>query len=88
MVVTGGAQSVWTGGGLSSLTHWSIDTQSFGGKFGEQCAAQLVGLAVCLVSLHLREDHELASSQPSTACSCRQEHSCSSGTRSSRPSAG
>ncbi len=54
MLVTGGAQSVLTGGGLSSLTRWSIDTQSFGGKFGEQCAAQLVGLAVCLVSLHLR----------------------------------
>ena len=54
MVVTGGAQSVLTGGGLASLAHWSIDTQSFGGKFGEQCAAQLVGLAACLGSLHLR----------------------------------
>ena len=43
-----------TGGGLGSLAHWSIDSQSFGGKFGQQCAAQLVGLAVCLGSLHLR----------------------------------
>ena len=48
MVVTGAAQSALTGGGFSAVTHWSIDTQSFGGKFGEQCAAQLVGLAACL----------------------------------------
>ncbi len=54
MAVTGGAQSALTGGGVSSVTHWSIDTQSFGGRFGEQCAAQLVGLAACLASLHLR----------------------------------
>ena len=54
MAVTGGAQAVLTGGGLSSVTHWSIDTQSFGGKFGEQCAAQLVGLAACIGSLYLR----------------------------------
>ena len=54
MAVTGGAQSVLSGGGPSALTHWSIDTESFGGKFGEQCAAQLVGLAACLASLQLR----------------------------------
>ncbi len=54
MLVTGGAQSALTGNGLSAITQWSIDTQSFGGKFGEQCAAQLVGLAACLASLHLR----------------------------------
>ena len=48
MVVTGVAQSVLTGGGLGAIVHWSIDRQSFGGKFGEQCAVQLVGLAVCL----------------------------------------
>jgi copper transport protein len=54
MVVTGGAQSVLTGGGLGSLAHWDIVSQSFGGKFGEQCAAQLVGLAACLGSLHVR----------------------------------
>ena len=54
MIVTGGAQSALTGGGLGSLAHWTIDRQSFGGKFGEQCAAQLVGLAACLGSLHLR----------------------------------
>ena len=54
MVVTGGAQAVLTGGGVGSLAHWSIDSQSFGGKFGEQCGAQLVGLAACLGSLHLR----------------------------------
>ena len=54
LVVTGGAQSALTGGGLGALAHWAIDSQSFGGKFGEQCAAQLVGLAACLGSLHLR----------------------------------
>ena len=54
MVVTGAAQSALTGGGLGSLARWSIDRQSFGGKFGEQCGAQLVGLAACLGSLHLR----------------------------------
>ncbi len=54
MAVTGGAQSALTGGGLGSLAHWTIDRQSFGGKFGEQCAAQLVGLAACLASLRLR----------------------------------
>ena len=54
MAVTGTAQAALTGGGFSSVAHWSIDTQSFGGKFGEQCAAQLVGLAACLASLHLR----------------------------------
>jgi copper transport protein len=54
MLVTGAAQAALTGGGFSAVSHWSIDTQSFGGKFGEQCGAQLVGLAACLVSLHLR----------------------------------
>ena len=54
MVVTGAAQSALTGGGFSAVAHWSIDTQSFGGKFGEQCGAQLVGLAACVLSLHLR----------------------------------
>jgi copper transport protein len=54
MVVTGAAQADLTGGGLSALGHWNIDTQAFGGKFGEQCAVQLVGLAGCLASLHLR----------------------------------
>ena len=54
MVVTGAAQAALTGGGFSAVAHWSIDTQSFGGKFGEQCGAQLVGLAACVVSLHLR----------------------------------
>jgi len=54
MVVTGGAQSVLTGGSVSSLAHWSIVRQSFGGKFGQQCAVQLVGLAGCVASLRLR----------------------------------
>jgi len=54
MVVTGGAQAVLTGGSVSSLAHWSIDSQSFGGKFGQQCGVQLVGLAACLASLRLR----------------------------------
>ncbi len=54
MVVTGGAQSVLTGGSVSSLAHWSIVKQSFGGKFGQQCAVQLVGLAGCVASLRLR----------------------------------
>jgi copper transport protein len=53
MIVTGAAQAALTGGGIRALAHWSLDTQAFGGKFGQQCAAQLVGLAVCLVSLHL-----------------------------------
>jgi putative copper export protein/methionine-rich copper-binding protein CopC len=54
MVVTGAAQSVLTGGGMASIVHWSIEKQSFGGKFGEQCAVQLVGLLVCLASFRLR----------------------------------
>jgi copper transport protein len=54
MAVTGAAQSVLTGGGVASIVHWSIEKQSFGGKFGEQCAVQLVGLVVCLASFRLR----------------------------------
>ena len=53
MVVTGAAQAALTGGGVRALAHWSLDSQAFGGKFGQQCAAQLVGLAACLVSLRL-----------------------------------
>src|SRR5215469_3168006 len=54
MAVTGAAQSVLTGGGVASIAHWSIEKQSFGGKFGEQCAVQLAGLAVCIASFRLR----------------------------------
>lgn len=54
MAVTGAAQSVLTGGGAASIVHWSIEKQSFGGKFGEQCAVQLAGLVVCIVSFRLR----------------------------------
>jgi copper transport protein len=54
MTVTGAAQSVLTGGAVASIVHWSIEKQSFGGKFGEQCAVQLVGLVVCLASFRLR----------------------------------
>ena len=54
MAVTGAAQSVLTGGGTASILHWSIERQSFGGKFGEQCAVQLAGLVLCLVSFRLR----------------------------------
>jgi copper transport protein len=54
MAVTGAAQSVLTGGGAASIVHWSIEKQSFSGKFGEQCAVQLGGLLVCLVSFRLR----------------------------------
>jgi copper transport protein len=54
MAVTGAAQSVLTGGGMASIVHWSIEKQSFGGKFGAQCASQLVGLVVCLASFRLR----------------------------------
>ena len=54
MAVTGAAQSVLTGGGASSIVHWSIERQSFSGKFGQQCGAQLVGLVVCLASFRLR----------------------------------
>jgi copper transport protein len=53
MIVTGAAQAALTGGGIGALAHWSLVTQAFGGKFGQQCAAQLVGLAACLVSLQL-----------------------------------
>jgi putative copper export protein len=53
MIVTGAAQAALTGGGAGAFAHWSLDTQAFGGKFGQQCAAQLVGLAACVVSLHL-----------------------------------
>lgn len=54
MAVTGAAQSVLTGGGVASIVHWSIEKQSFGGKFGEQCAVQLAGLVVCIASFRLR----------------------------------
>jgi putative copper export protein/methionine-rich copper-binding protein CopC len=54
MAVTGAAQSVLTGGGVASIVHWSVERQSFGGKFGQQCAVQLVGLAVCVVSFGVR----------------------------------
>ena len=53
MIVTGAAQAALTGGGIGALAHWSLVTQAFGGKFGQQSAAQLVGLAACLVSLQL-----------------------------------
>jgi copper transport protein len=53
MIVTGAAQAALTGGGIGALAHWSLVSQAFGGKFGQQCAAQLVGLAACLVSLQL-----------------------------------
>jgi copper transport protein len=56
MGVTGAAQSALTAGGFSAVAHWSVDTQSFGGKFGEQCAAQLAGLAACVLSLHLQRN--------------------------------
>jgi copper transport protein len=54
MVVTGGAQAALIGGSLSAISHWSTDTQAFGGSFGRQSGAQLVGLAACLGSFHLR----------------------------------
>ena len=87
MVVTGAAQSALTGGGFSAVTHWSIDTQSFGGKFGEQCAAQLWGWRPAWLSLHLRRT-STASSPPSTGSWWRREPSCSSAMPSSRRSAG
>ena len=54
MAVTGAAQSVLTGGGTASIVHWSLEKQSFSGKFGQQCAVQLAGLAVCLFSFRAR----------------------------------
>ena len=54
MLVTGAAQAALTGGGAAALGHWSVDTQAFGGKFGQQCGAQLVGLGACLGSFRLR----------------------------------
>ncbi len=54
LLVTGAAQADLTGGGLGALAHWDVDRQAFGGRFGQQCAAQLVGLAACLASFHVR----------------------------------
>jgi putative copper export protein len=54
MAVTGAAQSVLTGGAAASIVHWSIEKQSFSGRFGEQSAVQLAGLLVCLASFRLR----------------------------------
>jgi copper transport protein len=54
MLVTGGAQAALTGGSFSAIGHWSLDTQAFGGTLGRQSGAQLVGLAACLASFHLR----------------------------------
>jgi copper transport protein len=54
MVVTAGAQADLAGGGIGALSHWSIDTQALGGKFGLQCVLQIVGLAGCVASLRLR----------------------------------
>ena len=54
MVVTGGAQADLAGGGIGALSHWSVDTQAIGGKFGMQCVLQFVGLAGCAASLRLR----------------------------------
>jgi copper transport protein len=54
MVVTGAAQAALVGGSFGAIGHWSTDTQAFGGTFGRQCGAQLVGLAACLASFHLR----------------------------------
>jgi copper transport protein len=53
MAVTGAAQAALTGGGWSAVAHWSIDRQAFGGKFGQQCGVQIVGLAACLASFRL-----------------------------------
>jgi copper transport protein len=54
MVVTGAAQAALAGGGAGALGHWSADTQAFHGTLGQQCGAQLVGLAASVLSLHLR----------------------------------
>jgi copper transport protein len=53
LLVAGVAQADLIGGGPGALAHWSIDSHAFGGKFGQQCAAQVVGLALCLVSFRL-----------------------------------
>jgi copper transport protein len=54
MAVTGASQAVLTGGGVASVTNWGLERQAFSGKFGQQCAAQLVGLALCLLAFRLR----------------------------------
>lgn len=54
MAITGGAQSALSGGGIGAVTRWGIERQSFGGRFGQQCGLQLLGLAACVVSLRLR----------------------------------
>jgi copper transport protein len=50
MVITAGAQVQLTGGGWVALAHWGQVRQVLGGKFGAQCAVQIVGLALCLWS--------------------------------------
>ena len=55
MVLTAAAQSVLSGGGLFAIGHWSLDSQSLGGRFGAQSGLQLVGLAACLSSLTIRQ---------------------------------
>ena len=51
MAVTGAAQSALSGGGAASIFHWSIERQSFGGRFGQQCGLQLLGLIAILASV-------------------------------------
>lgn len=55
LIVTAGAQADLAGGGIGALSHWSVDDQAVGGKFGLQCLLQLAGLAACAASLRLRD---------------------------------
>ena len=68
MVVTGGAQSVLTGGGLGSLAHWSIDTPVLRRQVRgavRRPARRAGGLPRLPPPAH---HHDAASSPPSTGC--------------------
>ncbi len=54
MVVTAVAQAALTGGNWGAVLHWGVDREAVGGKFGAQCAVQIVGLAGCVWSVRLR----------------------------------
>ncbi len=50
MVTTAAAQTALVGGTWGALPHWTVVRQAVGGKFGLQCAVQVIGLAACLWS--------------------------------------
>jgi copper transport protein len=55
MLVAAVAQVALAGAAWGAATHWSVDQQVLGGKFGAQCAVQIIGLAACLWSMRLSD---------------------------------